>query len=402
MKYLLFILLFPLISSAQQTTDILLNKDTVITTVTKIPATKTITSTVTSTIQYDSVSISRVVKPYIPPKIDTIAPPPVTPAKYEGFGSQAIGGSNSNVVYHVTNTNASGAGSLAAGIGSNKTIVFDVSGTIVGRFDLVKISYLTIDATGRDITIDNNNNGDGISFDGPNTHNCILKGVRVTNAGQDGINVVDGAHDILITNCTSYGNGDGNIDVAASSTGLTKNVTVQYCILGDNYGSGKMLITAQNVSVHHNLFYSTSASGEGAERNPFIHANYSPVGNPNCDFRNNLIYNWGRYGTGFGYKATVNVVKNYYSGSGSGAIDPAADPSGNGSNHAWYFVSGNVQSNRASINLNGGNHAEYVIADLYKVTTTDAIKAGHDVLANAGTTVKNGDELKVINAIKVQ
>ena len=131
-----------------------------------------------------------------------ITAPVFSQTAYEGFGALAVGGSNSTTVYHVTNTNSSGAGSLANGIGSNRTIVFDVSGTITGRFDLINISYLTIDATGRDITINNNNNGDAISFDGPNTHHCILKGVHVTNAGGDGINVVSGAHDIMITNCT--------------------------------------------------------------------------------------------------------------------------------------------------------------------------------------------------------
>src|SRR5689334_9062368 len=114
----------------------------------------------------------------------------VAQSLYEGFGANAVGGSNSTTVYHVTNTNASGAGSLANGIGSNRTIVFDVSGTITGRFDLIGISYLTIDGAGQNITINGNNNGDVISFDGANTHHCILKNVHVTNGGNDGINVL--------------------------------------------------------------------------------------------------------------------------------------------------------------------------------------------------------------------
>lgn len=317
---------------------------------------------------------------------------------YEGFGANAVGGANSSTVYHVTNLNASGAGSLAAGIGSNKTIVFDVSGTITGRFDLASISYLTIDATGQDITINNNKNGDGFSFDGPNTHHCILKGVHVTNAGMDGINVVDGAHDILITNCTSYANGDGNIDVAASSSGATKNVTVQWCLIGSNNGSGKMLVTGQNVSVHHNVFSTPAGtnSGEGAERNPFVHANYSPVGAPNIDFRNNVIYNWGRYGTGIGYKATGNFTNNYYASNKAGAIDPNADPSGN---TASYYVIGNVQSGGADINLRGGNHAAYLIPLSASITQQDACTAASLAIAQAGPSKRNAADSAILKGI---
>lgn len=336
-------------------------------------------------------TVNVTVNPAVVPDTGTI--------KMEGFGANAIGGSQSPTVYHVTNTSSSGAGSLASGIGSNKTIVFDISGTIVGRFDLAKISYLTIDGSDQDITINNNNNGDGISFNGANTHHCILKNIRVINAGNDGINVIDGSHDIFITNCTSYNNGDGNIDVAADNAGQTKNVTVQYCLMWDNNGSGKMLVTGQNVSVHHNLYMSTSASGEGSERNPFVHANYSPVGSPNCDFRNNVVYNWGRYGTGFGYKSTVNIVNNYYASNKGGAINPAADPSGN---TASYYVAGNTQSGGANINLNGGNHAEYNIPAQAQITMQEAKAAAALVLKYAGTSNKTVKEQAFINGIKVQ
>lgn len=315
-----------------------------------------------------------------------------------GFGADAVGGSKSTTLYHVTNLNSSGAGSLAAGIGSNKTIVFDVSGTIIGRFDLVNISYLTIDATGQDITINNNINGDGISFDGANTHHCILKGVHVTNAGGDGINVINGSHDIMITNCTSWGNRDGNIDIAGDNTGLTKNVTVQWCIMGggapnDGSYSGCMLITGQNVSSHHNLYVPATVGGVG-ERCPLVHCNYSPVGNPNADLRNNLIWKFGRdngTGSGFGidiaYGAVGNAINNYvYTTGGSSdngvTISAYGEPKGN------MYASGNVSGNGVNANAQS-NHAVYAIPAQYSVTTQTACVAAKLVLASAGPQPRN-------------
>lgn len=316
----------------------------------------------------------------IPVKVDTIVPPPAIPSTYEGFGSQAVGGSQSAMV-KLVGTKAE----FEAALGSNRTIIFTKSVTFVGRYEL-NYSYLTIDGGGFDVTINNNNNGDGISITG---HHIILTRIRVKNAGNDGINVIDGAHDVIIDHCSSYNNRDGNIDIAASNQGQTRNVTVQYCFLGDNQGSGKMLVTAQNVSIHHNLFASTTASGEGAERNPYVHANYSPTGNPNVDFRNNLIYNYGRYGSGIGYKATGNFINNYYTPVKSGAFNPAADPSGNTGS---YFLSGNSGTSVTS------NHVEYIISDPFKITTEDAKSAAQRVLKEAGC-VRNADEIKLINAI---
>lgn len=388
MKNLLFILL--IISSSvfgQTTRDVLLNKDTLVTTIT------TATKTGTYSYTYPDISVTRIVKPYKPPVIDTIIPPVIIPGNYEGFGALAIGGTNSTTVYHVTNLNSSGAGSLSNGIGNNKTIVFDVSGTIVGRFDIINTSYLTIDGGNQDITINNNNNGDGISFDGSTTHHCILKNIHVTNAGNDGINVLDGSHDILITNCTSWGNVDGNIDIAGGT-----NVTVQYCILGASKAGepGAMLITATNVSVHHNLFSSP------VERAPLVHCNYSPIGNPNADIRNNLIWNYGKsggttsgYGTAIAYNATANVINNYYYTKGSNNATSISDGYGNGATGKAY-MSGNVSN---VSNPNGpSNHAIYVVPN---VTTQDACTAARLVLLKAGPAVRNQTDKDLLTGINL-
>lgn len=318
----------------------------------------------------------------------------------EGFGANAIGGSNSSTVYRVTNLNASGSGSLKAGLGSNRTIVFDVSGTINTTLGIYNMSYLTIDGNGQNITINGGGNGDVISIDGSNTHHIILKNLHVTNGGNDGINVLDGANNVAITNCTSYGNADGNIDIAGG-----KDVTVQYCILGNGKSgwSGDMLITAQNVSVHHNLF-SPATSGEVGERCPLVHSNYTTPGNPCADIRNNVIWKFGRsggtgsgQGTAIAYKATANVINNYYYTTGTSASQGVQlSDYGNSSTVGYAYVSGNVSGN-SGVNLN--NQSNHAIYPAPAVTTQDACTAASLVLANAGPTTRNSVDQGYISAV---
>jgi hypothetical protein len=328
----------------------------------------------------------------------TIAAAAVMPI--EGFGANAVGGSNSSTVYHVTNLNASGSGSLKGGLGSNRTIVFDVSGTINTTLGLYNYSYLTIDGAGQNITINGGGNGDVISIDGSNAHHIILKNLHVTNGGNDGINVLTGAHDVAILNCTSYGNADGNLDIA----GGTK-VTVQYCIIGNGKAgwSGGMLITSQDVSVHHNLF-SPATSGEVGERCPLVHSNYTTPGNPCADVRNNVIWKFGRaggtgsgQGTAIAYKATANVINNYYYTTGTSASQGVQlNDYGNQSTAGYAYVSGNVSGN-SGVNLN--NQSNHAIYPAPAVTTQDACSAAALVLANAGPVTRNSVDNGYISAV---
>jgi hypothetical protein len=326
---------------------------------------------------------------------------------YEGFGSQATGGANSSTVYHVTNISPSGTGSLKNGIGSNKTIVFDVSGTISAGFVISNTSYLTIDGSGQSVTIINSG-GDGISFDGANSHHNIIKNIRTVNCGGDGINVVDGAHDIMITNCTAYNNGDGNIDVGADNSGQTKNVTLQYSIIGPHSGDqvGGTLVTAQSVSVHHNLYTPASPNLEG-ERCPIVHANYAPVGSPNADIRNNIIWKFGRnsgtgsgYGTAICYNATANVINNYYYSAGTTPSKAVNTDDGYGTGGTGKaYVSGNVSGNNGVNANSANNHAIYAIASQYAVTTQDACSAASLVLANAGARPLTSADQSLVSAV---
>ncbi len=316
------------------------------------------------------------------------APPPITPSKYEGYGCQATGGAGKPVL------NVNSKSTFEAAIGSNRIIKFTANCSFNGRYEWNNISYLTVDGNGFDVTINNNNNGNGISMDS-GCHHIILTGLRVINAGNDCINTAGDAHDIMIDHCSAYGGRDGNIDLTATSG---KNVTAQWCIIGNgNSGwSGDTLVTTLGASIHHCL-YAPAGSPGVQERCPFVHANYSPVGSPNCDFRNNVLVGWGRYATGVGYRATINVVNNYYATNKSGAIDTAADSN----SPSVAFCAGNVQLGGANIN-SASNHAEWVVPDPYKITMQTAKDAANLVLAQVGLPTKNSYEQSLINSVVVQ
>lgn len=328
---------------------------------------------------------------------------PVVAGPIQGFGSQAVGGSNSSTIYHVTNLNASGAGSLANGIGSNRTIVFDVSGTINGApLTINNVSYLTIDAGNKDITISNNND-DGISFEGSGTHHIILKGVRVANCAGDCINAVDGAHDIAIINCSVYGYNDGGIDIAGGDNGVSNNITVQYCLIGPGAANaadlgGCMLVTGNNASIHHNFYYPATVGCPG-ERAPLVHDNYTP-GAVFADFRNNIVYKWGRnngtgsgYGTDVAYTATANVVSNYYYTPNSAAIPSnAITTSAYGEPKGSLYASGNISGNSGVNPNSASNHIEYTVPAWAQVSPQLACDSARDVLAKVGTAAKNSKE----------
>ncbi|MBC7946774.1 MAG: hypothetical protein H7Y42_02760 [Chitinophagaceae bacterium] len=323
--------------------------------------------------------------------------------KYEGFGAGTKGGTSKKVV-HVTNLNSKGPGSLHEAMGSNRTIVFDVSGTISNfRWDSseeIIVSNLTIDgstAPAPGITIDNNNNGNALSFQ-KDCHDIIVKNIRVRNAGNDGLSVV-GGYNMVFDHVSVSGSGDGNFDITEGAY----NITVQYSIIGGGRPgwSGAMLIAyhpTRNISVHHNLFNSranedqvVAGSKYPGERNPLVHSvNNLETTNLMADIRNNIIWNWGNastspccgfgYGTGVDYGGTANIVSNYYNTTGNQEAN-AVDLNHNSKN-ARGFVAGNVSGNKGiDPNQRNNRTAAYRAAP---VVIQDACTAARKVLEGAG------------------
>jgi hypothetical protein len=230
----------------------------------------------------------------------------------EGFGgaftgTAPTGGWFSNAtVYHVTNLNDSGAGSLRGAFvqnSSNKIIVFDVAGTIhltSGSLDIKNLSnyYIAGQTAPGPVTV----YGDTTQITHSNNvvnSNVILRYMTFrrgssTSGNTDALTFAGGSTDgsgAISTNMivdhvsTSWGT-DENLSVANNNT----NVTVQYAIIADAlrsdhaYGSLIRPRVSSSVTYQHNLYVNN------ASRQPRP-GSYNAT-TLTFDFRNNVVYNW--------------------------------------------------------------------------------------------------------------
>ena len=320
----------------------------------------------------------------------------------EGFGRYVSGGRGGKV-YHVSNLNDSGTGSLRWALGQTgaKIIVFDVSGTIHLE------SALNI---GGNVTIAGQTApGDGICVaDYP----CAIKGSNVIvrymrfrlgnkNVLQNGADGWDGfgaldQQDIIIDHCSV----SWSIDECLSVLG-NKNTTVQWCLVaqslvesghskgahgyGGNWGGS-------GASFHHNLLVHHTS------RTPRLGPRFTTQLDERMDMRNNVIYNFGGNGCYGGEGMKVNIVNNYYKpGPGTPTDKKGKRIAGIGIRnnkyieeypayaptlHLWgkYFVEGNVNSKYSDVtndNWTYGVYNQITASDCdgtYTQTTKDTIR----------------------------
>ncbi|MBQ6211017.1 MAG: hypothetical protein IJK42_14810 [Prevotella sp.] len=299
----------------------------------------------------------------------------------EGFGRYVTGG-RGGTVYHVTNLNDSGMGSLrwALSQAGKKIIVFDVSGTIHLQ------SALNI---GGNVTIAGQTApGDGICVaDYP----CSIKGNNVIvrymrfRLGNNNV-LIDGAdgwdgfggfdqENLIIDHCSV----SWSIDECLSVLG-NKNTTVQWCLVaqslvnaghskgahgyGGNWGGS-------GASFHHNLI------AHHTSRTPRLGPRPTTQLDERMDMRNNVIYNFGGNGCYGGEAMKVNIVNNYYKpGPGSPTNYKGKRIAGIGIRnneyvatypdyapalHIWgkYYVDGNVNSKYSDVTNDNWTYGIY-------------------------------------------
>ncbi|HUP10829.1 MAG TPA: hypothetical protein VM187_01410, partial [Niastella sp.] len=221
----------------------------------------------------------------------------------EGFGKYATGG-RSGSVYHVTNLNNSGAGSLRDAVSSpNRIVVFDVAGVIkiTERMIVSANIYLAGQtAPGEGITV----YGNGWSFSNASNTICRYMKIRMGIVGSSGVdaNGLASGHDIIFDHCSVSWGRDENFSINATTA---QNITIQNCIISQGlltHSAGGLIQCDGGITLYRNFY------ADNGTRNNKVKGVSQYV--------NNLVYNWsagayimGGESSGSSY---VNVTNNCF------------------------------------------------------------------------------------------
>lgn len=264
----------------------------------------------------------------IPPVPRPTPPGPPGEPAYFGFGSLATGGAGREE-FLVTSLADSGRGTLRGALedarrGGGGVVLFAVAGDIVLKSGLEVPADTTLDglsAPPPGITLWGDAVGGGGGVLNIYQSNVIVRGIRVRNAGNDGIQIAPKAghsiSDIVIDHCSVTNSADGGIDVTGRHGLRVTDLTISWNYLAGNGGScskglcgGASLVKygVSNISFHANFW------DKNLRRNPGINGLEIPGGTL-ADLRNNLVRDPKDSGMQVLSTARANVIENYFEGS---------------------------------------------------------------------------------------
>lgn len=352
----------------------------------------------------------------------------------EGFGKYTTGGRGSQVMI-VTNLNDNGAGSFREAAERNipRIIVFAVSGTIHLNSKLYIKSNATIagqTAPGDGICLADNS----VQLSG---NNIIVRYLRFRMGdkyqkggmvdGNGGDDAFGGTHNknIMIDHCSASWSTDEVFSIyGGDSTTVQWNLIAEplnysyHFEAGDSdyehHGYGAIW-GGRHTSYHHNLFADCNS------RTPRFDG-IRNIPEENCDFVNNVIYNWGHNNVYAGEGGNYNIVNNYYKYGPSTVksvmyriANPWSKPPAIGFGK-WYisgnYVDGNAavtNDNWLGVDVENGTAQDKVNLkaasspfQLVQVNNQPALQAYQLVLNNVGAVLPKRDTLdqRILNDVK--
>lgn len=228
----------------------------------------------------------------------------------EGFGRYTVGARavSKPEIYHVTNLNDAGSGSLRDAVSRpGRIVVFDVSGIINLKSTLVFSGNSIIagqSAPGGGIMV----HGDRVSFSGAS--NLIVRYLRVHmgvggTSAKDAAGVANGTNMIFDHMSVTWGR-DETFSISWDGKGTEPgNITIQNSIIGQGlqtHSCGGLLQTDGGVTIFRSLYL------DNKTRNPKVKGLNQ--------FVNNVVYNWGGGGGyimgGSSGDSWAQIEENYF------------------------------------------------------------------------------------------
>ncbi len=322
----------------------------------------------------------------------------------EGYGAYSKGGRGGRLIV-VDNLHDSGPGSLRAALEAKgpRRVQFRVGGDIVLESKVViRNPYITVDGSlspAPGVTLRRH----GLQVQ---THDVILRQFRIRI----------GDHDVRTNDPNiRYGSGDGeyalyfsegssnsiadhlslswSTNKILSTTKFADRITIQWCMLTEalnlNQHGYASIAGGDRVTWHHNLF------AHNFGRNPRFQ------GSVDADFRNNVVYDWGK-SSAYGEFDRLNYVGNYLKPGPSTIQKPLLLMNGTEVvGPSSLYLAGNVLEGDAKATNNnwrgtGFYYDQSVIAASHpfpapSLSTTSASQAYIDVLNDAGATLPQRD-----------
>ncbi|MCA9237085.1 MAG: hypothetical protein KDA44_16540 [Planctomycetales bacterium] len=271
----------------------------------------------------------------------------------EGYGgtfsgsAPAAGWFSNATVYHVTNLNDNGPGSLRDAFvqnSSNKVIVFDVAGTIhltSGKLDIKNLAnyYIAGQTAPGPVTV----YGDMVQLThspGKENRNVVLRYLSFRKGlsnNDDSITFAGGGlgTNLIIDHVSASWSEDEILSVTNNNTDISVQYSMLHDALNGDHAFGSLLRPriSSSVTFHHNLY------ANNVSRQARFGTYYGET--LTADFRNNVVYNWQKRASYAGGSseddreyADINYVGNYL----------VAGPGTTSNSSVAFVVDGNIDA----------------------------------------------------------
>jgi len=352
----------------------------------------------------------------------------------EGFGKYTVGGRGGKVLV-VSNLNDNGAGSLREAVQAKypRIIVFAVSGTIHLQSPLSVLGDVTI--AGQTAP------GDGICLAdypvGLKGNNIIIRYLRFRmgdknqrggmvdgNGGDDAFGGTRNKN-LVIDHCSASWSTDEVFSIYGGDS-----TTVQWNLIAEPLNYSYHFEKGDTGYEHHGYGAIWGGKHSSYHHNLFAHCNSRTprwdgirnIPEENCDFVNNVIYDWGHNNVYAGEGGNYNIINNYYKYGPSTSksviyriANPWSKPPSIG--FGKWFIDGNymdgseevTKNNWKGVTIENGKTSD---VDVVKVNTSSfqlvpvniqaATDAYQSVLKEVGAVLPKRDTLdeRIINEVK--